>query len=419
MVRPVQPSGCLATSAGAHATGIGGGVGIVEESHGPGWATGGRDREMALRHAADAAMDCLKVSSTDDVLVITNPEMRAVADALAGAAEERTASTRLQEYPTQSRDGQEPPAEIAEAMLEASAIFAPTTYSISHTQARAGATQRGARIATMGGLRIDSFTRAIAVDYDRLASVTASIARVLTTASTARVTAAAGTDLRLDLAGRTAIRDDGRLGEPGEWGNLPAGEAYIAPVETAANGVIVFDGALAGHGRLRDPLSVVVEDGYLTSAAGAAADWLLTTLDAGGPNGRRIAELGVGTNPAARLCGEILEDEKVMGTIHLAFGTSSSIGGVNDATVHIDGVLTRPTLIVDERHTVLSEGVAEAHHAGPSRSQRLPAMSMNTTTRPYGSARGSPTNSTPAACIRSYAASKSRTRRNRPTRPAN
>ena len=87
----------------------------------------------------------------------------------------------------------------------------------------------------------------------------------------------------------------------------------------------------------------------MVSPTGRAGEWLYSTLDSGGEHGRSIAELGIGTNPAARLTGNILEDEKAMGTIHLAFGTSAGIGGVNRSTVHIDGLVLRPSVWLDGR----------------------------------------------------------------------
>ena len=135
----------------------------------------------------------------------------------------------------------------------------------------------------------------------------------------------------------------------GSLGELPAGEAFIAPIEISGEGSIVFDGALAGYGMLREPLRVTVSGGYAIEAAGEAAKWLLRTLDEGGPTGRLIAELGIGTNPQATLTGHILEDEKVVGTAHLAFGTSASIGGANVSAVHIDGILLQPTIELDGR----------------------------------------------------------------------
>jgi Beta-lactamase superfamily domain len=110
---------------------------------------------------------------------------------------------------------------------------------------------------------------------------------------------------------------------------------------------IVFDGALAGYGLLQAPLRLHLRDGRAVSAEGEAADWLLSTLDAGGEHGRSIAEVGIGTNPSAEVCGEIAVDEKVLGTAHIAFGTSLACGGANEAGVHIDGILLEPTVELD------------------------------------------------------------------------
>ncbi len=90
-------------------------------------------------------------------------------------------------------------------------------------------------------------------------------------------------------------------------------------------------------------------EGRAVSADGDAGRWLLKTLDAGGDSGRVLAELGIGTNPAAILSGSILEDEKVVGTAHVAFGTNVSFGGTNASAVHIDGMLLEPTVELDGR----------------------------------------------------------------------
>jgi leucyl aminopeptidase (aminopeptidase T) len=116
-----------------------------------------------------------------------------------------------------------------------------------------------------------------------------------------------------------------------------------------AEGIIAFDGSLAGYGLLDEPVRLALTAGRALEADGEAGKWLLETLDAGGEGGRSLAELGIGTNPAATLSGSILEDEKVVGTAHLAFGTNVSFGGANAASVHIDGVLLEPTVELDRR----------------------------------------------------------------------
>lgn len=298
--------------------------------------------------SAQAAVDRLAVGDDDDVLVLCNDPQLAVADALGEAAGERARSVRVMAFAAGSRHGAEPPAEVVDAMASATVIFAPTTFSLSHTTARVEATRRGTRIATMPGITEEVFRRALAVDYGELKRAGEWLAAQLTAASFCRVRSAGGTDLTLDLSGRSGISDDGDLSAPGAFGNLPAGEAFISPIETSGEGRIVYDGALGGFGLLEQPVVVTLSGGRMISAdGGPAGPWLEETLDAGGEHGRSIAELGIGTNPSARLTGNVLEDEKALGTIHLAFGTSVGIGGVNRSSVHIDGLVLRPTLELD------------------------------------------------------------------------
>lgn len=303
---------------------------------------------VELVAAAEAATDCLGVGAADKVVVLCNERERAVAEVLLSAAQSRTRTVRLLEYPTLRRNGEEPPGYVAQVMRDASVVFATTTYSISHTQARLAATATSAGIASMRGFH-EAFAEAISVDYGLLRSVGMRLADALTAADSCRITSAAGTDVSLSIEGRCATADDGNLQQPGAFGNLPAGEAYIAPLETVGDGTIVFDGGLADYGLLRAPLRVRLEAGRAVDAQGEAADWLLSTLDAGGEHGRSIAEIGIGTNPGAKLCGLVAIDEKVLGTAHLAFGTSASFGGVNRAGVHIDGMIRDPTVELDGR----------------------------------------------------------------------
>lgn len=304
--------------------------------------------ELAL--AADVALDRLGLSDGDAFLVVSNPELGEIATELAEAARARTQNVGINGFAPTSRDGEEPPDAIARAMCQPSAIAIVTRYSLSHTQARMAATRAGARIASMPSITVDIFARTIPIDYTYLQRDGRALASKLTDANVCRITAPGGTNIELSLHGREAICDDGDLRAPGAWGNLPAGEAFIAPLESEARGTIVFDGSLASWGLLDEPLSIELEQGQAVAAAGgAAAEWLLETLESGGENGRTIAELGIGTNPRATITGAILEDEKAEGTVHFAFGTNTSIGGANQASVHIDGLVREAVVELDGR----------------------------------------------------------------------
>ena len=163
----------------------------------------------------------------------------------------------------------------------------------------------------------------------------------------ARITCANGSDLRLGLVDRTAIVDAGALNMRGAFGNIPCGEAFIAPLEGTAEGTLVVDGSIAAIGRLAEPVELTVRDGHLVEASGAEGARLMELLTEHGADGTNVAELGIGTNECAILTGNILEDEKILGTAHVAFGASAAIGGTVQVPVHLDCVVLRPTVEID------------------------------------------------------------------------
>lgn len=302
---------------------------------------------MGLAESSEAALECLGVKHGDSVAVVFNSPQRSIADALAEAANRRASSVTLLEFAPTSRHGEEPPAAVGDAMVAADVVLAPTSNSLSMTEARQAATRRGVRVATLPMVSEDIFVRTLPIDYAELKRVSESVAARLTAAMSARVTSPAGTDIVVSLEGRVGRSDDGELQTSGAFGNLPAGEGYIAPIEKAGNGTIVIDGSLAGYSRLEEPVRISVRDGRAVEASGDAGRWLIETLTAGGEHGRSLAELGIGTNPAAGLSGNVLEDEKAIGTAHFAFGANRGLGGANAATVHIDGVMLRVSVEVD------------------------------------------------------------------------
>ena len=305
--------------------------------------------------AAAKTVECLGVVRGERLGVPCNPRTRRIADAIADAGRAVGAESEVLEFPEVTRHGEEPPEYVAQALLSVDAVAAPTLFSISHTQARIAASERGVRVASMPGIDEDIFKRVMIVDYEALKTEGDMLARLLTGASSCRIRTRRGTDVTLYLEGRSGRNDDGDLRSRGAFGNLPAGEAYIAPIEDSGSGVIVFDGSVAGFGLLEEPLTVTLEDGRAVDAHGPKADPFLAMLDAGGKTGRNVAEFAIGTNTSARVHGQILEDEKVAGTIHIAFGTSAGIGGVNVSSVHIDGLVTKPDVSLDVTE-IMSEG---------------------------------------------------------------
>jgi leucyl aminopeptidase (aminopeptidase T) len=299
--------------------------------------------------------ECLGVQARENVVVVTDPGSRRIAESLVARAREMGAEAVLIDMAERETDGTEPPAPVAAAMLEGDVLIAPTTMSLSHTEARRAASERGARAATMPHVTEEMLIRTMGVDYADIRKRSAIVAERLTAGGNVHIASAKGTDLRLSIEGRKALSDDGDLKSPGSFGNLPAGEGFVAPVEGTARGKLVFDGSIRPIGLLHEPLVVEVVDGYAVSFAGPAAAAFRAVVEPHGREAFAVAELGIGTNDAAELTGEVLEDEKIMGTIHVAFGDNHTFGGTIRVPSHLDGVVMSPTVAIDGT-TLLEDG---------------------------------------------------------------
>ena len=302
------------------------------------------DIESAVR---TALVDCMEIKRGEDVLVVTDPVKRTIAEAIVATARELGAEVVLMEMSERESHGSEPPRSVAAAMLECDAILAPTSKSLSHTEARKAASDNGARVATMPDITEEMLVRTMSADYAAVKQRSDAVAKLLTDGKEVRISSPQGTDVAFSIDGRKGLSDDGRIARPGSFGNLPAGEGFIAPVEGLTNGRLVFDGSVWPIGRLETPLTVDVVDGYATSFSGPAGEQFRSMLDKHGPEAFAVAELGIGTNEAATLTGNVLEDEKIIGTIHVAFGDNHSFGGTIRVSSHQDGVVLQPTADVD------------------------------------------------------------------------
>jgi leucyl aminopeptidase (aminopeptidase T) len=302
------------------------------------------DLERAVRAVI---RDCLGVRDGEEVLVICNPATRSLAERLWSEAEASGADAILALMAERASHAAEPPGPLAAAMAAADVVLAPTVQSLSHTAARKAASEVGARIATLPGVTEEMLARVMSADMEGLRRKGQAVAAALDRGAEAHIASAKGTDLRLGLEGRSAIADAGDLSERGAFGNLPCGEGFIAPVEGTGEGTLVVDGSIAGVGRVGEPVELTIERGHLVEATGAEGVRLLELLSAHGEGGTNVAELGIGTNEKAILTGEILEDEKILGTAHLAFGASAAIGGTVQVPVHLDCVVLEPDVLVD------------------------------------------------------------------------
>jgi aminopeptidase len=223
-------------------------------------------------------------------------------------------------------------------------VIALSNYSTSHTRFRDFLTRVcGCRYASMPLFDISMLEGAMNIDWKALAKRTIGIAKVINKAEFIRVKTSNGTYISFSKKGRRARSDTGILTRQGSFGNLPAGEVFLAPLEGTANGKLVLEWGPTRQ--LESPVILTVKDGYVTDVSGEDkyAGYLNKRLSERKENGN-IAELGIGTNDAAKRPDNILESEKILGTVHIALGDNSSFGGNVKTPLHQDFVFFKPTV---------------------------------------------------------------------------
>ncbi len=213
------------------------------------------------------------------------------------------------------------------------------------------------------------FTETVPIDYTELRETCKNIKDELDRAMEAHIVSSPGTDLVIGLDNRKAKADDGNFRDKGKGGNIPCGEVFISPALGASNGVIGFDGSIvtdSGEIIIKTPIMAKVENGFVTDISGdEEAKELKRTIekaertvtefasqgkipkDAEAPyiqNARNLGELGIGLNKKAKIVGNMLEDEKVYGTCHIALG--SNYDDDAKSLIHLDGLIKKPTITV-------------------------------------------------------------------------
>ena len=296
---------------------------------------------------------CLAVKEGEKVVVVADAGTRAVGEALFGAALGAKAEAILALIPPHAQSGEEPPEPLAGMMADCDVVILATSRSMTHTAARRLANRAGARIASLPEVTEDMMSEgALTADYLEIQRTTRRLERLMRGAKTVRLASPLGADVTFDVTRRDWVTGDtGVCHRRGEFTTLPAGEIFVAPVEGSADGRLVLDATFLT--RLSEPASVVVKEGYASKVTGAPE--AVAEMNRGGKDGRNFGKFGMGLNPRARITGRLLEEEKVLGAVHIAFGDNAAFGGTVRCGVRVDAILTQATVEVDGR-TILERG---------------------------------------------------------------
>jgi len=352
-----------------------------------------------LSKAADVAVnEVLGVKKGEHILIITNPvkDVFRISQALYLASHNAGASPTLMIQPKKMTFDFAEPAIIEAIKSEPEIVISISaermgkdkeglanpykgiggkTYTHIFSQLLRGA--KKIRAFWSPTVTIDMFTRTVPINYPALQKTTAEVAEAMNDAVRINVKTTLGTDITFGVRGRKALADDGDFKTPGKGGNLPCGEVFISPALGTASGTVVFDGSLTLEKTLiiDEPVRVAVKEGFTTEIEGgkearrlkAHVEKAETTpfkmarrgelakvkAEAYAKNARNIGEFGIGLNPRAKIIGNVLEDEKVLGTVHFAIGSNYDQDAL--AFIHSDGIVKNPTVTIDGR-PLMKEG---------------------------------------------------------------
>jgi leucyl aminopeptidase (aminopeptidase T) len=301
----------------------------------------------------------LKVQPNERLLIVTDKPCEAFGRAFFDAGQALGIDGVMLMMPLTRTDGAEPSASVAKAMEGADVIVALTKYTLTHGKATKNALERGSRVLSIPNLTEYIFLSKAIQGIPEMAATTMRISELLSGAGKISLTTKRGTMISGDLGGwnRVGGADTGEIEEPGILANLPAGESIISPVEGTLEGKIIVDASISGGiGKLQENVIFQIEKGKVVSIQGGKeASALRKVLEGSDENANNVAELAFGINPFAEVIGNIIIDEKTVGTAHIGIGNSRMLGGNVYSNVHVDSVFYGPRVELDG-HLIMADG---------------------------------------------------------------
>ena len=250
-------------------------------------------------------------------------------------------SVSMQSYPATGANNAPLPQRILELVKRSHLVIAMTEFSATASLAPICQKKDAiTRCTSMPGVERRMEDTSFQADYQMVKKYALALQKMLDKSIGARIIFSTQDSLFIDLRNRKAGADTGECIKTGQTINFPSGEGFKAPYEATKDEINRFgksktEGVLPIYDE-NEILKAQVHQNQIIMVKGDAERALeLNQFFSDDPTRRNIAELGVGCNPKAKVIGNILEDEKVPG-LHIAYGTSSHIGGYVTSDVHQD-----------------------------------------------------------------------------------
>ena len=285
----------------------------------------------------------LNIKKKDKILIVTDNNKLKIAKKFLKSLKRLSNNVNLMVKNVGNYDGEEPSKKVSEEMKKSNIVIAVTTYSLTHTNARRKASKRGVKVVTMPGF-IERMLPSLKPSPRKMLGQGKKIENILRKTKTVKVVTDHGTDLLFSVKGRFIDIDAGIFNKPGSFGNMPSGEISTSPVEGTAKGMLIIN-SMADYAK--NKTVVYIEKGKAVDINDKKCK--LAKIFRKVKNSTNVAEFGIGLNSKAKIIGNILQDEKVLGTCHIAFGNNKSYRGKVYSKVHLDAILFKPTIWFDKK----------------------------------------------------------------------
>ncbi|MFX0013414.1 MAG: aminopeptidase [Promethearchaeota archaeon] len=224
------------------------------------------------------------------------------------------------------------------------------------SDSRVIAAKAGARVLSMVKADESMIRRCIDIDYDELSKLTRNIADRFSKAREVEIKSDAGTDINFTLSGNKAVYFDGLCREKGKITSHPSGVVAVPLEGKQAEGTWIINASAAKLGLIDPPIIIEVTEGVANIVSDSEqANKFRKILSEGDDNSWKICEVGCGTNAKATYIGELIEDERVLGSAHIGLGGNTHFGGNIQSVTHIDTSTRNPTVMLDGNE-IISNG---------------------------------------------------------------
>jgi leucyl aminopeptidase (aminopeptidase T) len=325
----------------------------------------------AARNALENVLDAI---SGETVIIVCDDEKSEVGHAFAEGALALGLWTRLVILETGKEVRKKIPPQLLEIVTQQKpSIFINLMRGLrEETPFRIGITKletrdRRSRLGHCPGVTVDMLTKgALSLtneDHREMQSFAQEMLRALEGVVKIDLHTPSGAELSLSTNERPFYTDTKLDWKTMKWMNLPTGEVLAAPVENSLSGLLVCDMAIGGIGPITTPVEIAVKDGQVVRTTSKNEQVMKAVKESFAIDkwSSIVGEFAFGINPKARFIQEFLEAEKIMGTVHIAFGDNLDYpGGRNSSRNHMDFLMNRPTVNVTrdtgEAATLLKDG---------------------------------------------------------------